>query len=157
MAVVSAFDKLRKVHSAIIAESGYIKEHSNRIGKNLGVIKKFVELFDNKISSILELEEKAIFPYLEKHFDKDGPLFVMTYSHDVIREEFERLRNALSKKDMLCIQKSTERLAETLKFHIEKEDSIIIQGAEKVMSKGQINNFSNMYSKLIRNGTFGTY
>lgn len=146
---IGLVDRLKEEHSIIVKELVYLEKSLVRVGNNLDTIKRFLDLFDNKIFHIIKIEEKVLFPCLEQYIEKDGPLLVMCYTHDIIRSEFEKLRNALSEKDTYSIHKSVERLIEVLRFHIEKEDSIILKEAEKRIDTEQTNLFSNILIKTI--------
>lgn len=148
--MINPINRLRGEHSVILKELDFFERYLTKIGNNLNIVKKFINLFDNKIYHIIKLEERVLFPYLEKYIDKDGPLFVMSYTHEKIEEEFERLRKVLSKQEVYDIRKSGEKLVKVLRYHIGKEDDIILREAEKRLNNKQISHLSNMFVKLIQ-------
>ncbi len=148
--MINPINRLKDEHSVILRELDFFERHLTKIGNNLDIVKKFINLFDNKISYIIKLEEEVLFSSLEEYIDKDGPLFVMSYTHEKIEEEFERLRKALSKQEVYDICKSGEKLVKVLRYHIENEDNIILGEAEKRFTNKQISHLSNMLVKLIQ-------
>ena len=136
-----SLSELREEHSSILRELSHFEKSFVRIGGKLDDVERFLALFDNKVSHIIKLEESTIFPYLEKHIEEDGPLYVMRYTHDIIRTEFEKLRNALLNKDISSLHKSAKRLADVLRFHITKEDEIVLREFEKTVGSDQILQF----------------
>ncbi len=149
MGDIDLIEKLKKEHSLIIKEVGYFESSLIRVGNNLDTVKRFIEFFDNKIQNIIKLEESIIFPSLREQIGEDDSLFVMNYTHDVIVSEFERLRNALTEKDIYKLHKSAKRLVDVLRFHIEKEDRIVLKEAEKRPGIEQIRPLSHMFVKTI--------
>jgi len=142
--------ELKREHSIILDELNSFEKSLVRIGLNLGAVSKFINLFDHKICGLIKLEEDALFPFLEKYIGKDGPLFVMLYTHETIKNELEKLRNAFHMGDIYSIRKSGDRLVQILRYHIEKEDEIILKEAERNLSQHQISHLSAMLSKLVK-------
>lgn len=125
-----SLNRLKAEHLVILKELSYFEKSLDRIGSKLYAIKRFLNLFDNKLNLLIELEENSLFPFLEPYIGKDS-IFVMNYTHDVIRYEFERLKKALSENDICNLNKSARRLANVLRFHITKEDMVVLNEAEK--------------------------
>lgn len=142
------FDELKKEHSIIIDSVKSFEKSLARIGLNLDAADKFIEAFESRISNVIGLEEKAIFPRLEKYLGKDV-LFVMTYTHEAIKSEFEGLKKALLNQSIADIHKTGGRLIKAVRYHIEKEDSIVLNEAEKNFTKNQVNYLSSAFSRLI--------
>ena len=145
--IKSPFERLKKEHLIIIEELFKLEKNLIRIGGNLDSIKGFLGLFDDKIKRIIDLEESVLFPYLRGNVE-ENKLFVMVYTHEIIKNEFEKLRNALLAEKLYDIRSSGDRLIKILRFHIEKEDAFVIEKAKEIMKLGQINRFSGMLLKL---------
>ena len=145
--IKSPFERLKKEHLIIIEELFKLEKNLIRIGGNLDSIKGFLALFDDKIKRIIDLEESVLFPYLRGNVE-ENKLFVMTYTHEIIENEFEKLRKALLAEKLYDIHSSGDRLIKILRFHIENEDAFVIEKAKEIMKLGQINRFSGMLLKL---------
>lgn len=146
---INPIERLKKEHSLIIKEVGYFESSLIRVGNHLDTVKRFIELFDNKIQNIIKLEESVIFPSLREQIARDDSLFVMNYTHDIIVSEFEKLRNALTEKDIYNLHKSAKRLVDVLRFHIEKEDRTVLKEVKKRLGAEQIKHLSHMFVKTI--------
>ena len=117
--------------SVITKELNNLEKYFIRAGNNINSIRKVLGIFHKKIERIIEIEEKLLFLYLEPHTEKDGPLFVMAYAHDIIKNEIKSLESAINARDIYKIHKSGTRLLRVYRSHIKNEYHIILERARE--------------------------
>ena len=68
----------------------------------------------------------------------------------LIKTELINLRNALFNQESFEIRKAAEKLVKALRYHIEKEDEVVLSEAEKNIKQSQIGYLSSMFAKMTR-------
>ena len=139
--------ELRKEHARILKKADYFKKSLSRKGL---VSEKSINMFERGICDIIKWEEDFLFPQLKDYMPEDGHIFVMTYTHDKIKTELINLRNALFNQESFEIRKAAEKLVKALRYHIEKEDEVVLSEAEKNIKQSQIGYLSSMFAKMTR-------
>ncbi len=114
------------------------------LGRNAREARDVLELFTRNLSSHMRLQEKTVFPYLQKHLPRLGPVvLVLRSEHRELVESLERfrrlLRNVLRFHDGIrYVRQTLDELIETghyvnclVSHHFRAENKILLAIVER--------------------------
>ena len=124
-------------------------EGRHRLGKNLREAREALGFFTGKLARHIEVEEKVVFPFLQRYLPKLDPLILLLGSE---HEEFKKnlrsfqfwLKEAGGGKNHLDHGRLLEKVRETgnyltylLQNHLQEESGILYRVAENELRPGE--------------------
>ncbi|MEM0373105.1 MAG: hemerythrin domain-containing protein [Sulfolobaceae archaeon] len=131
-----SIQSLREEHEVILRALDIL----NIIGNSKGIgreviddIKKIVEFIKNFVDNCHhEKEEKVLFNFLERKGFVEGPIQVMLYEHNELRQMINQIESKYNEPEGL--KESLDSLILLLTSHIDKENSVLFPMAENMIT-----------------------
>ncbi|MBM4176085.1 MAG: hemerythrin domain-containing protein [Ignavibacteria bacterium] len=150
--------KLISEHEHGLVQLGFLDDSTRRIvergfdEENFRMIKKSVEFISREIREHIEAEEKNLFPIMEKRLPVSGPIEIMRSEHRILWKKMDRLAQSvysveedeISRDKITLLRTSALDVVNFLGDHINKENSVLFQLAERILSQEELNSLAEL-------------
>jgi len=130
-----SISSLKDDHEVIKKALSLINEVTAK--NDIQTLEKIVDFIENFVDKCHHAkEEKVLFPFLEERGipKEGGPIFVMLYEHNELRELVQKIKDSINNKRFNEVKELLDSLALVLLSHIDKEDNVLFPMSEGLIS-----------------------
>ncbi len=160
MTTSSPTEVLKEEHQAVLVKLDDLEDIIHNLEEReriAGKLKELTAFFDKDFWVHFDKEERALFPEFDSFIPRGGgPIEVMLQEHEVLRSTNTVMQKAVAgylgdSNDAETRRKITEsggHFIETLRNHINKEDSILFMMAEMHLDEGQMKRVLERFEEI---------